>query len=137
MTIGKPLDYFILYFLYFFSFSLQQIAVHLDCYRGVKKSAGPWYCELCEDLLSSRVSGISNASSWEKPYFVAECGFCGGTAGAFRKSIGGQWVHAFCAEVNILSPLPFVGFFSFFFYVQYFEISATVGSHGFCVFSGC
>lgn len=75
-----------------------KIAVHLDCYRGVKKSAGPWYCELCEDLLSSRFSGISTTSSWEKPYFVAECGFCGGTAGAFRKSIGGQWVHAFCAE---------------------------------------
>lgn len=125
LTIDKPLDDFILYFLYFFSFSLQQIAVHLDCYRGVKKSAGPWYCELCEDQLSSRVSGISNTSSWEKPYFVAECGFCGGTAGAFRKSIGGQWVHAFCAEVIFfLLCLKCVCWcfilFSFYFYVYDF-----------------
>ncbi|KAL3513580.1 hypothetical protein ACH5RR_026297 [Cinchona calisaya] len=75
-----------------------KVAVHLDCYRGVKSSTGPWYCELCEDLLSSRGSGVPSISAWEKPYFVAECGLCGGTAGAFRRSTDGQWIHAFCAE---------------------------------------
>lgn len=44
-------------------------------------------------------------SAGEKLYFVAECGLCGGTAGAFRKSTDGQWIHAFCAEVKFsISP---------------------------------
>lgn len=77
-----------------------QIVVHLDCYRSVRSASGPWHCELCEDLFSSRGSGAMATNSWEKPYFVAECGLCGGTAGAFRKSVGGQWIHALCAEVN-------------------------------------
>ncbi|XP_060198145.1 uncharacterized protein LOC132627076 isoform X1 [Lycium barbarum] len=77
-----------------------KVAVHLDCYRSVRNSAGPWYCELCEELLSSGGSGAQASYLWEKekPCFVAECGLCGGTAGAFRKSNDGQWVHAFCAE---------------------------------------
>lgn len=75
-----------------------KVAVHLDCYRSVKDSTGPWYCELCEDLLSSRNSGAPAMNSWEKPCFASECGLCGGSAGAFRKSTDGQWVHAFCAE---------------------------------------
>jgi len=73
--------------------------VHSVCYRSVKETTGPWYCELCEDLLSR--SGPSAINSWEKPYFVAECALCGGTTGAFRKSSDGQWVHAFCAEVTL------------------------------------
>ncbi|XP_059631881.1 uncharacterized protein LOC132274584 [Cornus florida] len=75
-----------------------KVAVHLDCYRSARDSTGPWYCELCEDLLPSRWAGTPAVNSWEKPYFVAECGLCGGTAGAFRKSTDGQWIHAFCAE---------------------------------------
>ncbi|KAI3464451.1 hypothetical protein Pfo_021114 [Paulownia fortunei] len=75
-----------------------KVAVHLDCYRSVKSTTGPWHCELCEDLFSSRGSGALATNSWEKPYFVAECGLCGGTAGAFRKSVDGQWIHALCAE---------------------------------------
>ncbi|PHU19878.1 hypothetical protein BC332_11029 [Capsicum chinense] len=76
-----------------------KVAVHLDCYRSVRNSTGPWYCELCEELLSSGVSGAQGSYLWEeKPCFVAECGLCGGTAGAFRKSDDGQWVHSFCAE---------------------------------------
>ncbi|KAK7275707.1 hypothetical protein RIF29_16829 [Crotalaria pallida] len=74
-----------------------KVAVHLDCYSSVKETTGPWHCELCEDL-SSRNSGPSAINFGEKPYFIAECGLCGGTAGAFRKSSDGQWVHAFCAE---------------------------------------
>nr|KYP70024.1 NuA3 HAT complex component NTO1 [Cajanus cajan] len=74
-----------------------KVSVHLDCYRSVKETTGPWYCELCEDL-SSRSSGASAINFWEKPYIVAECALCGGTSGAFRKSSDGQWVHAFCAE---------------------------------------
>nr|XP_016470132.1 PREDICTED: uncharacterized protein LOC107792434 isoform X1 [Nicotiana tabacum] len=77
-----------------------KVAVHLDCYRSVRNSTGPWYCELCADLLSSGGSGAQASNLWEKekPCFIAECGLCGGTAGAFRKSNDGQWVHAFCAE---------------------------------------
>ncbi|CAL0319377.1 unnamed protein product [Lupinus luteus] len=74
-----------------------KVAVHLDCYRSVKDTMGPWYCELCESL-SSRSSATSTINSREKPYFVAECALCGGTTGAFRRSCDGQWVHAFCAE---------------------------------------
>lgn len=75
-----------------------KITVHLDCYRSVRSATGPWHCELCEDLFSSRGSGALATNSWEKPFFVAECGLCGGTAGAFRKSVGGHWIHALCAE---------------------------------------
>ncbi|XP_022768248.1 uncharacterized protein LOC111312338 [Durio zibethinus] len=75
-----------------------KVAVHLDCYRNVKESTGPWCCELCEELFSSRSSGAPSLNFWEKPYPAAECGLCGGTTGAFRKSVDGQWVHAFCAE---------------------------------------
>ncbi|XAR62626.1 hypothetical protein NMG60_11017460 [Bertholletia excelsa] len=74
-----------------------KVAVHLDCYRSVKDSTGPWYCEVCEDLLS-RSSSASAVNLWEKSSLVAECGVCGGNTGAFRKSVDGQWVHAFCAE---------------------------------------
>ncbi|TKY74324.1 Jade-1 protein [Spatholobus suberectus] len=74
-----------------------KVSVHLDCYRSVRETTGPWYCELCEDL-STRSSGASAINFWEKPCIVAECALCGGTTGAFRKSSDGQWVHAFCAE---------------------------------------
>ncbi|CAI8597455.1 unnamed protein product [Vicia faba] len=73
-----------------------KVAVHSVCYRSVKETTGPWFCELCEDL--SKSSEASAINSWEKPYFIAECALCGGTTGAFRKSSDGQWVHAFCAE---------------------------------------
>lgn len=86
-------------------FFLSQVAVHLDCYRSVKSTNGPWHCELCEYLFASRDSGALATNSWEKPYFVAECGLCCGTAGAFRKSLDDQWIHALCAEVNYFSVL--------------------------------
>ncbi|XP_039055564.1 uncharacterized protein LOC120198295 isoform X2 [Hibiscus syriacus] len=75
-----------------------KVAVHLDCYCNVKESTGPWRCELCEELFSSRSSGAPSLNFWEKPYPAVECGLCGGTTGAFRKSVDGKWVHAFCAE---------------------------------------
>lgn len=75
-----------------------KVAVHIDCYRSVKDSTGPWFCELCEDLWSSTSRGVPSMSYSEKPSRVAECSLCGGTAGAFRKSTDGLWVHAFCAE---------------------------------------
>ncbi|KAK7353135.1 hypothetical protein VNO80_18575 [Phaseolus coccineus] len=74
-----------------------KVSVHLDCYRSVKETTGPWYCELCEEM-SSRSSGASAINFWEKPYIGVECALCGGTTGAFRKSSDGQWIHAFCAE---------------------------------------
>ncbi|KAB5568646.1 hypothetical protein DKX38_002439 [Salix brachista] len=73
-----------------------KVAVHLDCYRCVKESTGPWHCELCEELLSSRCPGAP-ANFWDRAN-GAECGLCGGITGAFRKSTDGRWVHAFCAE---------------------------------------
>ncbi|XP_034905108.1 uncharacterized protein [Populus alba] len=73
-----------------------KVAVHLDCYRCVKESTGPWHCELCEESLSSRCSGAP-VNFWDRANGV-ECGLCGGIKGAFRKSTDGRWVHAFCAE---------------------------------------
>ncbi|KAK9743342.1 hypothetical protein RND81_03G233500 [Saponaria officinalis] len=71
-----------------------KVAVHLNCYRSVKESTGPWYCELCEESFLSKAS----RSTLEKPCPIAECGLCGASNGAFRKSSNGQWVHAICAE---------------------------------------
>ncbi|XP_011011925.1 PREDICTED: uncharacterized protein LOC105116326 isoform X2 [Populus euphratica] len=73
-----------------------KVEVHLDCYRCAKESNGPWHCELCEELLSSRCSGAP-VNFWDRAN-SAECGLCGGITGAFRKSTDGRWVHAFCAE---------------------------------------
>ncbi|XP_056162707.1 uncharacterized protein LOC115664492 isoform X2 [Syzygium oleosum] len=72
-----------------------KVSVHMDCYRSVRESTGPWYCELCEEL---RSSGVPAVDFWEKFASAAECALCGGTTGAFRKCTDGKWVHAFCAE---------------------------------------
>ncbi|KAF8030393.1 hypothetical protein BT93_E2740 [Corymbia citriodora subsp. variegata] len=72
-----------------------KVSVHMDCYRSVRESTGPWYCELCEEL---RSSGAPAVEFWEKFTSAAECALCGGTTGAFRKCTDGKWVHAFCAE---------------------------------------
>uniref|UniRef100_A0A803M586 PHD finger family protein n=1 Tax=Chenopodium quinoa TaxID=63459 RepID=A0A803M586_CHEQI len=74
-----------------------KVAVHLNCYRSVKESTGPWYCELCDDSSSSKVSRAT-VISWENSNPIEECGLCGASNGAFRKSSNGQWVHAYCAE---------------------------------------
>ncbi|KAF5203305.1 Phd finger family protein [Thalictrum thalictroides] len=75
-----------------------KVAVHFGCYRGAKDHTGPWYCELCEELLPFRSPRSLPMHLREKSTFSAQCGLCGGTNGAFRKSTDGQWVHAFCAE---------------------------------------
>ncbi|PIA31106.1 hypothetical protein AQUCO_05200002v1 [Aquilegia coerulea] len=75
-----------------------KVAVHFGCYRGAKDHTSPWYCELCEELLPFRSPRSLPIHSREKSAFSAQCGLCGGTNGAFRKSTDGQWVHAFCAE---------------------------------------
>ncbi|PSS16022.1 Low affinity vacuolar monovalent cation/H(+) antiporter like [Actinidia chinensis var. chinensis] len=36
-----------------------------DCYRSIKDSTCPWYCELCEEFLSSRSFGAAAVNSWE------------------------------------------------------------------------
>nr|CAB3451194.1 unnamed protein product [Digitaria exilis] len=75
-------------------------AVHIDCYRNLENSIGPWKCELCEDqdisIETSITSDKSDCNGKELPF--ARCSMCHGTSGAFRKTTGGQWVHAFCAE---------------------------------------
>ncbi|PAN08370.2 hypothetical protein PAHAL_1G412400 [Panicum hallii] len=75
-------------------------AVHIDCYRNMENSIGPWKCELCEDQdISLETSTASDKSDCNgKKLHFARCGMCHGTSGAFRKTADGQWVHAFCAE---------------------------------------
>uniref|UniRef100_A0A0D9WN48 PHD-type domain-containing protein n=1 Tax=Leersia perrieri TaxID=77586 RepID=A0A0D9WN48_9ORYZ len=72
-------------------------AVHLDCYRSVTIPTGPWKCELCQEMPSDAVAGSPSDCNGAKPC-LAQCNLCHGTSGAFRKTIKGQWVHAFCAE---------------------------------------
>ncbi|ERM97617.1 hypothetical protein AMTR_s00173p00060580 [Amborella trichopoda] len=72
-----------------------KVAVHPDCYHILRDSGAAWHCEPCEELIqhykcSSRIASV-NVREWQ-------CGLCGGTSGALRKSTDGQWVHAFCAE---------------------------------------
>ena len=89
-----------------------QAAVHIDCYRSVENSIGPWKCELCEDqdisLETSTASDKSDCNGKKLPF--ARCGMCHGTLGAFRKTADGQWVHAFCAEVIIDDNLLLLNF---------------------------
>ncbi|XP_062220416.1 uncharacterized protein LOC133919884 [Phragmites australis] len=73
-------------------------AVHIDCYRNLYNSVGPWNCEFCEDVSSeaATISDQSDCNGRKVPF--ARCGVCHGTSGAFRKTADAQWVHAFCAE---------------------------------------
>ncbi|AQK56345.1 Putative PHD-finger domain containing protein family [Zea mays] len=75
-------------------------AVHINCYRNLENSIGPWNCELCEDQdISSEAATVSDKSHCNgKKLPFAQCGMCHGTSGAFRKTVDGKWVHAFCAE---------------------------------------
>ncbi|AQK75233.1 PHD finger family protein [Zea mays] len=76
-------------------------AVHIDCYRNLENSIGPWNCELCEDEdISSEATSttVSDKSHCNGKLPFAQCGMCHGTSGAFRKTVDGKWVHAFCAE---------------------------------------
>ncbi|CAN6164670.1 unnamed protein product [Urochloa humidicola] len=73
-------------------------AVHLDCYQSMKYPTGPWKCELCQEMPSdSVISGNQSDSDGVKACLV-QCVLCHGTSGAFRRTMKGQWVHAFCAE---------------------------------------
>ncbi|XP_015694147.1 uncharacterized protein LOC102713003 isoform X1 [Oryza brachyantha] len=72
-------------------------AVHLDCYWSVTNPAGPWKCELCQEMPSDAVAGSQSDCNGAKPC-LAQCDLCNGTSGAFRKTIKGRWVHSFCAE---------------------------------------
>ncbi|KAG0499429.1 hypothetical protein HPP92_004120 [Vanilla planifolia] len=79
--------------------SICKVAVHLDCYRRLKDPTGPWRCELCEDMSIQCASPrTQRLGSSEKHHSRAHCSLCGGVTGAFRKSVDGEWVHAFCAE---------------------------------------
>ncbi|KAL5199481.1 hypothetical protein ABZP36_020684 [Zizania latifolia] len=74
-----------------------KVAVHLDCYGSVTNPIGPWKCELCQEMPSDIVDGSQSDCNGAKSC-LAQCALCHGTSGAFRKTIKGQWVHAFCAE---------------------------------------
>ncbi|KAL8172548.1 hypothetical protein V2J09_024352 [Rumex salicifolius] len=74
-----------------------KVAVHLLCYRNVKESAGPWYCEHCDNSLA-KGSTVQGANSSDNPNTITKCSLCGTSNGAFRKTSGSQWVHALCAE---------------------------------------
>ncbi|KAK3155392.1 hypothetical protein QOZ80_2BG0202710 [Eleusine coracana subsp. coracana] len=73
-------------------------AVHIDCYKNLDNSVGPWTCEFCEDVSSEAgtITDQSDCNGMKLPF--AQCSMCHGTSGAFRKTTDGQWVHAFCAE---------------------------------------
>ncbi|KAJ1258529.1 hypothetical protein BS78_10G082300 [Paspalum vaginatum] len=73
-------------------------AVHLDCYQSLKYPTGPWKCELCHERPSDSVSSGDQSDRNGAKVCLVECGLCHGTSGAFRKTLKGQWVHAFCAE---------------------------------------
>ncbi|KAK3131904.1 hypothetical protein QOZ80_6AG0513210 [Eleusine coracana subsp. coracana] len=70
-------------------------AVHLDCYQILQYPTGPWRCERCQE--DTVLSGNQSDCTGVKACSV-QCGLCHGTSGAFRKTLKGQWVHAFCAE---------------------------------------
>nr|BAD35906.1 zinc-finger protein-like [Oryza sativa Japonica Group] len=72
-------------------------AVHLDCYRSVTNPTGPWKCELCQEMPSDVVAGSQSDCDGSKPCLL-QCDLCHGTSGAFRKTIKGRCIHAFCAE---------------------------------------
>ncbi|WOL20037.1 hypothetical protein Cni_G28839 [Canna indica] len=75
-----------------------KVSVHLDCYRRLKHPIGSWKCELCEDTLLPSASPENGTGGRDRNVTAAQCGLCGGVAGAMRKSADGQWVHALCAE---------------------------------------
>ncbi|CAM0943875.1 unnamed protein product [Alopecurus aequalis] len=73
-------------------------AVHIDCYRNIGISIGPWKCELCEDISSEAASSSEQSDCNDTDVPLVRCTLCHGKSGAFRKAIDGQWIHAFCAE---------------------------------------
>ncbi|KAL5212227.1 hypothetical protein ABZP36_023074 [Zizania latifolia] len=73
-------------------------AVHIDCYRNLKNSTGPWKCELCEDISSESATVGDQSDRNGTNLSLVQCDLCHGTSGAFRKTADGQWIHAFCAE---------------------------------------
>lgn len=111
-----------------------QVAVHLDCYRRLKNPIGSWKCEVCEEMSLQPRSPRNQTDGWDRFRVVPQCGLCGGATGAFRKSIDGRWVHAFCAEVNY-------SFFhgQFHYTKQSVSVPWDVPSHirELCYYSGC
>jgi len=72
--------------------------VHLDCYQSLVYPTGPWKCELCHEMPSDSVTSGEQSDQNGPKACLVQCGLCHGTSGAFRKTVKGQWVHAFCAE---------------------------------------
>ncbi|KAF0931283.1 hypothetical protein E2562_002630, partial [Oryza meyeriana var. granulata] len=73
-------------------------AVHIDCYRNLENSTGPWKCELCEDISPEDACVVEQSDCNGTKLSLVQCDLCHGTSGAFRKTADGQWIHAFCAE---------------------------------------
>ncbi|KAM3244093.1 hypothetical protein ACQJBY_055800 [Aegilops geniculata] len=76
----------------------KQAAVHIDCYKYLEICIGRWKCELCEDISPEDASSSDQSDSNGTKLSLVRCALCHGTSGAFRKTIDGQWTHAFCAE---------------------------------------
>jgi hypothetical protein len=108
--------------------------VHIDCYRNLENSIGPWKCELCEDqdisLETPTTSDSLECNGKKSPF--AWCGMCHGTSGAFRKTADGQWVHAFCAEVIIDGNLLLFECLSCFKSYTFSNIFTVVVGHQVC-----
>ncbi|EMS45568.1 NuA3 HAT complex component NTO1 [Triticum urartu] len=75
-----------------------EAAVHIDCYKYLEICIGRWKCELCEDISPEDASSSDQSDSNGTKLSLVRCALCHGTSGAFRKTIDGQWTHAFCAE---------------------------------------
>ena len=78
---------------------LVQVNVHLDCYHSLKNPRGPWRCEVCEESPPKKTSPSTNNQLGDSGRLIVRCALCGNSSGAFRKTMDGLWVHAFCAEV--------------------------------------
>uniref|UniRef100_A0A804PTS4 PHD-type domain-containing protein n=1 Tax=Zea mays TaxID=4577 RepID=A0A804PTS4_MAIZE len=52
----------------------------------------------CSVHVLSCVDSVLRIASYQAFLALHQCGMCHGTSGAFRKTVDGKWVHAFCAE---------------------------------------
>uniref|UniRef100_J3LHG5 PHD-type domain-containing protein n=1 Tax=Oryza brachyantha TaxID=4533 RepID=J3LHG5_ORYBR len=73
-------------------------AVHIDCYRNLDNSTGPWKCELCKDISPEAACVGDQTDCNGTDLSLVHCDLCHGISGAFRKTADGKWIHAFCAE---------------------------------------
>ncbi|KAI6673305.1 hypothetical protein NL676_001211 [Syzygium grande] len=93
--------------------TVPKVSVHMDCYRSVRESTGPWYCELWEELRSSGVLAV-NFDETKSGSYGLQCNYghcqstfhpsCAQTTGLFMsvKTVGGKLQHrAYCGKHSV------------------------------------